>query len=280
MHNLCRKSRSLFGNPNPRLNRLGLICDAKEVKGLQLGFLSIFTWAHYQILASDTSRRDGLFRMIPLSVALRMDQGCDQPADAETRSVSKSIRFEGPPLLPLVAAGELSAVDRFVERYGGLIWAIARKTTRSSHDAEDLVQEIFLDLWKNAAAFQSDRGSEVAFVAVVARRRVVDRIRKRSSAIQVVSMGERSVDAVFESGADSLEVADEVFKVRSCLENLSTNTQEVLLLILQEGMSHQEVAASTNIPLGSVKSYARRGLLFLRDCVNRPRFSTAQEAGA
>ncbi len=218
--------------------------------------------------------------MIPLSIALRMDQGCDQPADAAPNSVRNSLRFSGPPLLPLVAAGEVWAVEQFVERYGGLIWSIARRTTRSSHDAEDLVQEIFVDLWKSSASYQPDRGSEVAFVSVIARRRVVDRIRRRSSAIQVISLGERPVDELFHQGADSLEVADEVSKVRQCLEQLSANTQEVLMLILQDGLSHQEVATSKSMPLGSVKSYARRGLLFLRDCVNRPRNSIAQEAGS
>lgn len=218
--------------------------------------------------------------MIPLSVALYMDPGCDQPADTEDGSGRTPRHFLGPPLLPLIASGETSAVDRFVDRYGGLIWSIAKKMTRSSHDAEDLVQDIFIELWKNAASFHPDRGSEVSFVSVIARRRVIDRLRKRSSAIQVVSLGDRTVNEVVQSRRDSLEVADEVTKVQTCLEQLSENTKGVLLLILREGMSHQEVSASMSIPLGSVKSYARRGLLFLRDCVNRPADGTLHEAGS
>jgi RNA polymerase sigma-70 factor (ECF subfamily) len=93
-----------------------------------------------------------------------------------------------------------------------------------------------------------------------------------------MSLDDRTVQQVVGSSPDSLEIADEVAKVRNCLNQLSENTQGVLTLILQEGMSHQEVSSSMSIPLGSVKSHARRGLLFLRDCVNRPLAGTVHEA--
>ncbi|MFN7843620.1 MAG: RNA polymerase sigma factor [Pirellula sp.] len=216
--------------------------------------------------------------MTLLAILLCMDRICDQSAEVDTNPVLDFSCFSEQPLLPLIAKGEMAAVEQFVERYGGLIWSIARKSTRITHDAEDLVQEIFLDLWKNAASFRLDRGSEITFISVVARRRVVDRIRRRSSTIQVISLDEPPVNSVITGGLNSLEMADDVHKVRQCLEQLSARTREVLILILQDGMSHQEVAMSTCIPLGSVKSYARRGLIFLRDCVNRPSASNAQEA--
>jgi RNA polymerase sigma-70 factor (ECF subfamily) len=150
--------------------------------------------------------------------------------------------------------------------------------SRSSHDAEDLVQEIFMEIWKKSATFQPERGSEVAFISVIARRRVIDRLRKRSSAVPVISLDDRTVHEVVGSNPDSLEISDEVAKVRHCLEQLSENTRAVLTLILQEGMSHQEVSSSMSIPMGSVKSYARRGLIFLRDCVNRPLTGPVKEA--
>ena len=186
--------------------------------------------------------------------------------------------FAGPPLLPQIAAGEVSAVDRFVERYGGLIWSLARKMTRTSHDAEDVVQEIFIDLWKNASTFQPERGTEVTFVSVIARRRLVDRIRKQSATVQVMELTDHTVMQTVASGLNSLEMADELSKVRSCMEQLTAHAQSVLQLILQEGMSHQEVSTSLSMPLGSVKSFARRGLLALRDCVTRPLTASLQEA--
>ncbi len=186
--------------------------------------------------------------------------------------------FAGPPLLPQIASGDVSAVDRFVERYGGLIWSLARRMTRTSHDAEDVVQEIFIELWKNASSFQPDRGTEVAFVSIITRRRLVDRLRKQSATAQVMELSDHTVMQTVASGHNSLEIADEVSKVRSCMEQLTAHAQSVLKLILQEGMSHQEVSTSLCMPLGSVKSFARRGLLALRDCVKRPLTSSLQEA--
>lgn len=215
--------------------------------------------------------------MTLLAILLCMDRSCDQSAEAVTNAALDFSRFSEQPLLPLIAQGEMAAVEQFVERYGGLIWSIARKSTRITHDAEDLVQEIFLHLWKNAASFRLDRGSEISFISVVARRRVVDRIRRRSSTIQVISLDEPPVNRVVTGGLNSLEMADDVHKARQCLEQLSARTREVLIMILQDGMSHQEVSNSKGIPLGSVKSFARRGLIFLRDCVNRPSASNAQE---
>jgi RNA polymerase sigma-70 factor (ECF subfamily) len=140
-----------------------------------------------------------------------------------------------------------------------------------------MVQDIFIDLWKNAASFQSERGTEVAFVALIARRRVIDRIRKRSAIPPLESLADRPIYTVFDGDQDSLEIADEVGKIRNCLAQLSANTRGVLVRVLQEGMSHQEISSAMDLPLGSVKSYARRGLLFVRECVKRPLASPTQE---
>jgi RNA polymerase sigma-70 factor (ECF subfamily) len=215
--------------------------------------------------------------MTLFQVAIDMDQDFDHLLDSEETSSSSTMRFSGPPLLPLIANGHASAVDQFVDRYGGLIWSIVRKSTRGSHDAEDMVQDIFIDLWKNAASFQSERGTEVAFVALIARRRVIDRIRKRSAIPPLESLADRPIYTVFDGDQDSLEIADEVGKIRNCLAQLSANTRGVLVRVLQEGMSHQEISSAMDLPLGSVKSYARRGLLFVRECVKRPLASPTQE---
>ncbi len=208
--------------------------------------------------------------MRPLTITMVMDEsGCEQPVDQH---------IAGPPLLPLIAAGNVAAVDQFVERYGGLIWSMARKMTRLSQDAEDTVQEIFIELWRNAAAFKPERGSEVTFVAIITRRRLIDRLRRSAATVSVVELRDDSVMETVGSDLSSLEVSDELGKVRNCMEQLTANAQSVLKLILQEGMSHQEVSLSLCMPLGSVKSFARRGLLALRDCMKRPLATSLQEA--
>ncbi|HEY1068798.1 MAG TPA: sigma-70 family RNA polymerase sigma factor, partial [Pirellulales bacterium] len=89
-------------------------------------------------------------------------------------------------LLPRVAAGQPSAVDECLARYGGLVWSLARRHTNNTSDAEDAVQEIFIDLWRSAARFNPQAASEATFVAMIARRRLIDRRRKQSSAPQAI----------------------------------------------------------------------------------------------
>lgn len=216
-----------------------------------------------------------------------MDQGSSSPNETDENSDWPGSRYAGPPLMPLIASGDAAAVDRFIERYGGLIWTLTRRMTRSRHDAEDLVQEIFLELWKHAAQFRPERGSEVSFIAVVAKRRLFDHLRKRNSTPQVSQLSAEAIAGATVGGiaepaerqTDPLELGDEIAKVRNCLGQLSPSTQQVLKLVLQEGLSHQDVSNSLKLPLGSVKSFARRGLLSLRDCVRRP-LTNFQEAGS
>ncbi len=211
--------------------------------------------------------------------AATMEHGCEQPTDT-TLDPSMSWQLAEPPLLPQIAAGDTSAVDRFVDRYSGLIWSIARRMTRSMHDAEDAVQEIFLELWKSAGAYCADRGSEVTFVAIISRRKLVDRIRQQATTAQVTELDVSMPLSQLSAGQEAVDVADEVTKVRHCFELLTHNTRTVLQLILHDGLSHQEVSKWLSMPLGSVKSFARRGLLTLRDCVSRPRSASLQEAQA
>ena len=80
-------------------------------------------------------------------------------------------------ILNRIASGDSNAVQECLKAYGGLIWSLARRMLRDSNDAEDVVQEIFVDIWKNAEKFDPSQSSETTFVAMIARRRIIDRIR-------------------------------------------------------------------------------------------------------
>ncbi|HVF46923.1 MAG TPA: sigma-70 family RNA polymerase sigma factor, partial [Pyrinomonadaceae bacterium] len=80
-------------------------------------------------------------------------------------------------ILQRVADGDRTAVQDCLNTYGGLVWSIARRLLRNSDEAEDAVQEIFVDIWKNAARFDESRSSETTYIAMIARRRLIDKIR-------------------------------------------------------------------------------------------------------
>ncbi len=163
------------------------------------------------------------------------------------------------PLLARVATGDAEAVRACIARYGGLVWSLARRF--EPHDAEDAVQEIFLDLWKSAARFDPGVASEPAFVTVIARRRLIDRRRSR---------GRRPT---LEAGLELPVVVDQSNRPDTCAEanqaaralaQLRPEQRQVLMLAACHGLSHHEIASETGLPLGTVKAHARRGLLSIR----------------
>jgi len=167
-------------------------------------------------------------------------------------------------ILKRIAAGDETAVPDCLDKYGGLVWSIARKLLRNSDDAEDVVQEIFVDIWKNAVRFDETKSSEVTFIAMIARRRLIDKIRHTSRRISADSLEDVVVEP--SSRADkTLQTSIEAQQAAQAMNTLRPEQQEVLRLSIVEGMSHQEIAQTTGIPLGTVKTHARRGLLQVRE---------------
>ncbi|MFM8699347.1 MAG: RNA polymerase sigma factor, partial [Phycisphaerales bacterium] len=84
-----------------------------------------------------------------------------------------------PSILHMVARGESGAMQACMDRFGGLVWSLARRVTRSTAEADDAVQEIFVDLWRSSSRFDPSIANETTFVAMIARRRLIDRGRRR-----------------------------------------------------------------------------------------------------
>ena len=163
-----------------------------------------------------------------------------------------------PDLLPRIAAGDASAVSAVVARYKGLIWSLARRS--DPDNLEDAVQEVFIDLWRAAPRFDATKASETTFVAMIARRRLIDRARHRRR--QPVGVPEHAAAQITDDRQDPHQAALAGQTLRA-LTHLRPEQREVVLLCTQ-GWSHADVAAKTGLPLGTVKAHARRGLLAVR----------------
>jgi RNA polymerase sigma-70 factor (ECF subfamily) len=161
-----------------------------------------------------------------------------------------------------VAQGEPDAVRDCIRAYGGLVWSLARRLGPS--DAEDAVQEIFTDLWKNARRFDPAIASDVTFVAMIARRRLIDRLRSRGRRVEGAETSAVSEDLV-DPGADRAELCAEAGLAGRALDQLRPEQRSVLLLSTRDGMSHEEIAGALGMPLGTVKAHARRGLMRVRE---------------
>lgn len=178
-------------------------------------------------------------------------------------------------VLQRIADGDETAVDDCLHVYGGLVWSLAKRSMRCPSDAEDAVQEIFVEVWQSAARYEPDRGSETTFVATIARRKLIDRMRRRPEPAEALATMEDSTDTAHATPPPDLqvEVEDEARKARHCLQKFAERQREALRLSIQQSLPHRVIAQRLNLPLGTVKSLVRRGLLQLRECMDRPAVS-------
>jgi RNA polymerase sigma factor (sigma-70 family) len=165
-------------------------------------------------------------------------------------------------LLERIAAGDPSAVEGCLEKYRGLVWSLARRLLGNYADAEDAVQDIFIDLWRHAGRFDAAISPESAFVATVARRRLIDR-QRRLHWRETAPLAEEPAAPAAEF-AEELEKREESQRTRRMFEQLRPQERRVLELSYDAGLSQQEIAEVTKLPVGTVKTHTRRGLQRLR----------------
>jgi RNA polymerase sigma-70 factor (ECF subfamily) len=182
------------------------------------------------------------------------------------------------PILPRVAMGDSEAIEKCLDRFGGLVWSLARRSCPDEQAAEDAVQDIFVQVWQSAKKFDESLSSETTFVAMIARRRLIDRYRKTNTKAQAMPAESDSfVDMTDESpGVEAnLEQQDEVRRAEKFLSKLPRKQRDVIRMSIYDGVSHSRIAELTGLSLGTVKTNIRRGLADLR----RQLFATDPEIG-
>jgi RNA polymerase sigma-70 factor (ECF subfamily) len=172
------------------------------------------------------------------------------------------------PILPRIAAGEPGAVEVCLDRYKGLVWWLARQMAGS--EAEDAVQEIFIQLWQNADRYDPSMSSEPAFVSMIARRRLIDRHRRVERRPSTESLDGKPWEMEGSDGRAAEHMAEVALAARA-IRQLRPEEQRVVQLSIVEGMTHSEIAEHTEMPLGTVKTYIRRGLIRVRELLSERR---------
>lgn len=180
-------------------------------------------------------------------------------------------------ILKNIAAGDKTSVQKCVDAYGGLIFSLARRMLPNPDDAEDAVQEIFVDIWKNAARFDETVASETTFVAMIARRRLIDRMRKNRRRLETDSLEDITSEPA-QSRNENLQTSVEAKEAAQAMKNLRPEQRQILHLSIVQGFSHQEISDALNIPLGTVKTHARRGLLKVREILGLDNSKSIKEA--
>ncbi len=167
-------------------------------------------------------------------------------------------------ILQRIADGDQSAVADCMDQYGDLIWSLARRFLRGSADAEDAVQDIFIELWSTAERFDPSVASEVAFVSMIARRRLIDRLRRQERRPAGESFDEFAIDVTADEAMTAGDHVD-VATVVDVIDEMEDQQQTILSMSVYQGYSHSEIADELSMPLGTVKTKVRRGLMQIRD---------------
>lgn len=180
--------------------------------------------------------------------------------------------------LERIAAGDRAAAREMIDRYGGLVWSLARRACPTTEEAEDAVQEVFAEVWKSAGRFNPRVASEPTFIAMIARRRLIDRRRRAARQPLLAPLEEASAAPDRPSTAPSLEWGEDAARAAEALLSLGEQEQRVIRLAIYQGLSHEQIAEATGLPLGTVKTHIRRGLIKVRRALEGT--ESAQEAGA
>jgi RNA polymerase sigma-70 factor (ECF subfamily) len=171
-------------------------------------------------------------------------------------------------LIEAVGRGSQIALKRLYELESRRLYGIAVRIVRRPEIAADVLQEAFVQIWQNAAAFSAERGSGAAWLTGIVRYRALDAIRRLGREIPSddPALGDEAIepDVIEKMGASA-----EAEALRRCLKLLDGDQQRCIALAFVDGLSHSQIAERIKAPLGSVKSWIRRGLLSLRRCLEQ-----------
>lgn len=168
-------------------------------------------------------------------------------------------------LIVSLRQGNKAALAILYDRYSRLVYTIAFRILNSEPETEDLVQEIFLNLWQKQT-YNPTRSSLSRFLSTVTRNRAIDRVRSRSNRRRILKglVPQPPTADSFSIPVEQASLGERSQRVREALQTLPEKQRELLSLAYYHGFSQSEIAAHTNIPLGTVKSRMRQGLLRLK----------------
>lgn len=167
-------------------------------------------------------------------------------------------------LVSAVRSGDDQAMAQLYERYSPIVYSVALRVLGDTASAEDILQEVFMQLWRNPDVFDASRGSLPGWLAVIARNRAIDSLRKRRPETNITEVIV-SIEPDLASGAEWSRALE---KIRSALASMSSPQRSALEMAFFEGLTHAEIATKTGEPLGTIKTRIRAGLGALRKVFN------------
>jgi len=169
-------------------------------------------------------------------------------------------------LLVRTGRGDTAAFEQLFDRFSARVYGLVKRIVRDPTLSQDTTQVVMTELWRTAARFDPERGSATTWVLTLAHRRAVDMVRReQASRDRIQKVGRAQVERPADTIAEGVVMADEHAEVRAALEHLTDLQREAIELAWFDGYTYREVAAVLDVPLGTVKTRMRDGMIRLRD---------------
>ena len=169
-----------------------------------------------------------------------------------------------------VAGGDRAAFERLYRATSSKLFGVCLRVLPDRDEAEDVLQEVYATVWRKAAQFDASRASAVTWLAMIARNKAIDRLRANPSSARTAPI--EWADNVADPAPSPLHAAESVVentRLNTCMEQLDGRRRSLIRTAFFDGATYEELAARIGSPLGSVKSWIRRGLQQLRACLEQ-----------
>jgi RNA polymerase sigma-70 factor, ECF subfamily len=170
-------------------------------------------------------------------------------------------------LLTHVARGDQTAFEQVYDEVSGPVYGLALRIVRDPAQSEEVAQEVLVDVWRTASRYEPGRGSAMSWVMMLAHRRAVDRVRSARASAEREQRAGREAGPAYDEVAENVQVNLEREQVRRCLSTLTETQRESITLAYYAGYTYREVGELLKVPLGTIKTRMRDGLIRLRDCL-------------
>ena len=168
------------------------------------------------------------------------------------------------------AGGDRRSFETLYQRTSSKLFGICLRILHERNAAEEVLQDVYLTIWRKAGQYDGERASPITWLAMIARNKAIDRLRASRVDRASVSIDLASELAGDDAGAAAMvEAASEGRRLHDCLDELSGEQGRVIRVAFFEGCTYDEIAQRSATPIGTIKSWIRRGLLKLRDCLQR-----------
>lgn len=167
-----------------------------------------------------------------------------------------------------MADGDLSALEAIYRATSAKLYGVVLRIVKDRTEAEDVLHDIYVSLWRRAQSYDEAHGRAAAWLTTVARNRAIDRLRSRKASRVAGPVDDIEVPDESPSSFEAVAASQDSARLNACLEQLDERSRSAIRTAFWEGVTYEQLAVRWDVPLGTMKSWIRRGMIRLRGCLD------------